>query len=248
MLGGTLGRRWSTVKMINNKLVDSKVLDWIDRPSTIEPTVPDADGRVSGVSGNSRLTSATGMVLIALLAVEGVTILSVRQMITLHIFVGVLLLGPVLLKTGSTTYRFVRYYRGAPAYVKKGPPHPVLRVLGPFVILSSLALLATGITLIFVGHGAHSDLMLTLHQTAFWIWVVLMTVHVLGHVVGAAKTSWAELRISLRGKAAARRRWRIGAIVLALVLGVGAATILLPHATSWTTQHFERHGPQHPGG
>ena len=227
------------------KTLDPKLLSWIDTPSTVER--PEPDGDVSGVSGNSRLTSATGIVLLALLAVEGVTILSVRQMITLHIYVGLLLLGPVLLKAGSTMYRFTRYYRGAPAYVKKGPPHPVLRILGPFVVLSTIALLGTGVALIFLG-PQRSDLMLTLHQTAFWIWVVLMTVHVVGHIVGAATTSWSEVRNRLRGRAAARRRWRFGALVLALVLGVGAATILLPHATTWTTRTFEQHGPKRPGG
>ena len=226
--------------------LDPKLVAWIDRPSTVER--PDlGDPETAGVSGNSRLTSATGMVLLALLAVEGVTILSVRQMITLHIYVGILLLGPVLLKSGSTIYRFTRYYRGSPPYVKKGPPHPVLRILGPLVILSSLALLGTGVTLIFLG-PEHSDLMLTLHQTSFWIWVVLMTVHVVGHVVGAATTSWSEVRNRLRGRAAARRRWRFGALVLALALGVGAATILLPHATTWTNRTFDRHGPFRPGG
>src|SRR3954451_9813552 len=86
------------------------VSGWIARP-TVTPV--DAGGvredSVSGVDGNSRLTAATGMVLLVLLAVEGVTILSVRQMITLHIFVGVMLLGPVLLKSGTTMYRFARY-------------------------------------------------------------------------------------------------------------------------------------------
>ncbi len=171
--------------VIDRGLWNSKALGWIDRPSSVERPSVDSNGAVSGVDGNSRLTSATGIVLLVLLAVEGVTILSVRQMITLHVYVGVLLLGPVLLKTGSTMYRFARYYSGAASYVKKGPPHPVLRILGPFVILSSLALLGTGVTLIFL-RPQHSDLMLTLHQTAFWIWVVLMTVHVLGHFVGAA--------------------------------------------------------------
>lgn len=246
MLGSTSDGRWSTVNMGDRNILDSKVLAWIDRPSNVERPVIDADGAVSGVNGNSRLTSATGVVLLALLAVEGVTILSVRQMITLHIYVGILLLGPVLLKTGSTMYRFARFYRGATSYVKKGPPHPVLRILGPFVILSSLALLGTGVTLIFL--GPHSDLMLTLHQTAFWIWVVLMTVHIVGHIVGAAIQSFAEVRNSLRGGAAGGRRWRFALIALALVLGVGAATILLPHATSWTNQTFDRHGPQRPGG
>ena len=75
------------------------VFGWIARP-TVDPVLGGdaADNSISGVEGNSRLTSATGIVLLALLAVEGVTILSVRQMITLHIFVGVLLLGPVLLQ------------------------------------------------------------------------------------------------------------------------------------------------------
>ena len=124
---------------------------WIATPTVSEVDSETDRGRAPGVEGNTRLTSATGMVLLVLLAVEGVTILSVRQMITLHIVVGVLLLGPVLLKTGSTMYRFTRYYTGAASYRRKGPPHPLLRVLGPLVILSSLALLGTGIALIVVG-------------------------------------------------------------------------------------------------
>ncbi|SDO61245.1 hypothetical protein SAMN04515671_1487 [Nakamurella panacisegetis] len=242
MLGIT---RRSLELLVN--MLDPKMLAWIDTPSTVDRAEATPEGQVSGVNGNTRLTAATGMVLLVLLAVEGITILSVRQMITLHIYVGILLLGPVLLKTGSTLYRFTRYYTGTPAYVQKGPPHPLLRILGPFVILSTLALLGTGIALIFLG-PQRSDLMLTLHQTAFWIWVVLMTVHVLGHLVGAATTAWTELRNRLRGPGAAGRRWRFGLLVLALVLGVGAATILLPHATTWTNRTFERHAPERVGG
>jgi hypothetical protein len=215
---------------------------WISAPSNVQA---EDEGSLTttparGTVGNTRLTSATGIVLIGLLLVEGVTILSIRQMITLHIFVGVLLLGPVLLKTGSTMFRFVRYYRGAPAYRKKGPPHPVLRVLGPFVILSSLALLGTGVALIFAGDH-RSDWLLTAHQTSFWIWVALMTVHVVGHLWEALVVSRAELRGALRGPQAGRSRWRLIVIAAALVIGVGTATILLPHATSWTTHTAGRH-------
>jgi hypothetical protein len=189
----------------------------------------------AGVDGNTRLTAATGMVLFVLLAVEGVTILSVRQMITLHVFVGVLLIGPVLLKAGSTMYRFARYYAGSVPYVRKGPPHLLLRVIGPLVILSTLALLGTGVVLIFVGTNGSGGWLLA-HQTSFWIWVTLMTVHVLGHLWEAAVTSWAEVTTSLRGPAARRRRWRFAAVAMALVIGVGAATTLLPTAAPWTTR------------
>ncbi len=221
---------------------------WIATPIVGEADPVDDPDASPGVEGNSRLTSATGMVLLVLLAVEGVTILSVRQMITLHIAVGVLLLGPVLLKTGSTMYRFTRYYTGAPSYRRKGPPHLLLRVLGPLVILSSLALLGTGIALIIVGTSG-SGALLTAHQTCFWIWVALMTVHVLGHLFQAAATSWSELRGALRGPAARRRRWRYTAIVVALLVGVGAATALLPTASSWINRpagHFSGPAGAHP--
>jgi hypothetical protein len=195
---------------------------------------------VDGVAGNTRLTSATGLVLVALLAIEGVTILSVRQMITLHIFVGVMLLGPVLLKSGSTFYRFARYYTGSPEYRRKGPPSPLHRILGPVVIGSSLSLLGTGVALIFAGDQG-SGWLLVAHQTCFWVWVVVIAVHVVGHLWEAAVTAWKEIRGSLSGRAATRRRWRFMAIALALVLGVGAATTLMPTAASWTNRSVEQH-------
>ena len=112
-----------------------------------------------GVEGNSRLTSANGMVLLVMLAVEGVTILDVRSMLTLHIFLGIMIVPPVLLKSATALYRFAKYYRGAEPYVRKGPPHIVLRALGPLVVLTSLALLGTGVGLLAVHptrtHAAH---------------------------------------------------------------------------------------------
>src|ERR1700760_2290030 len=75
-----------------------------------------------GVEGNSRLTAANGLLLTILLAVEGLTILSIRGLITLHIFLGLLLLTPIALKLITTTYRFARYYLNAQAYVRRGPP------------------------------------------------------------------------------------------------------------------------------
>ena len=61
-----------------------------------------------GSEGNARLTGMTGAVLILLLAAEGATILRIRGLISVHIFFGMLLIPPVLLKLASTGYRFVR--------------------------------------------------------------------------------------------------------------------------------------------
>lgn len=75
-----------------------------------------------GVEANARLTGSTAAVLFVLLAAEGVTILRVRPLLSWHVFIGMLLVPPVALKIGTTSYRFVRYYRGSPAYRRKGPP------------------------------------------------------------------------------------------------------------------------------
>ena len=64
---------------------------------------------MGGARGNALLTSLLGAVLLVLLAVEGATIPLIHQLLSVHVFVGLLLLGPVALKLGSTGYRFARY-------------------------------------------------------------------------------------------------------------------------------------------
>ena len=190
-----------------------------------------------GVEGNSRLTAVNGMVLLVLLAIEGVTVLSVRQMITLHIYLGVLLAGPVLLKCASTGYRFVRYYARVRPYLDKGPPRPILRILGPVVVLSSLAVLGTGIGLIFAG-PAHPEPLLSLHKASFIVWVAAMTVHVLGHLIDGARTAWREVRAPRALPAVGRRSWRTLAVAMSLLAGVGLASALLPSASVWTSHRL----------
>jgi hypothetical protein len=133
----------------------------------------------AGPEGNEHLTAMTGAVLLIGFAVEGATILELHRLLWLHFAVGFLLIGPVLLKVGSTVYRFARYYSGSEAYVRKGPPALLLRVLGPLVVLTSLAVLATGVMLAVVGPGNGSWLFL--HKASFILWFGVMTVHVVAH-------------------------------------------------------------------
>jgi hypothetical protein len=186
----------------------------------------EVDGSAAGVEANARLTSVLGMVLLVLLAVEGFTILSVRQMIKLHLILGLILIGPVVAKCLTTGYRFINYYRGAPAYRHKGPPHVLLRVLGPVVIVTSLAVLGTGGALIYYpDRGAW----LTLHKASFILWFGAMTLHVLGHVIEGGRMTVAELRRpALRGRAI-----RLLAVGAALLAGVGIALAVYPSSSSW---------------
>ncbi len=137
--------------------------------------------RTGGTEGNERLTVQTGALLFVLLAAVGVTIIRIGQLTWLHLFLGFVLIGPVALKLASTGYRFARYYTHDPAYRRKGPPLLVLRLLGPVVALSTLAVLATGIVLLAEGPSAR-DPWLLLHKVSFIVWIAATALHVLGHL------------------------------------------------------------------
>jgi hypothetical protein len=105
----------------------------------------------------------------------------VRQLLSPHVFIGVVLIPPVLLKVAGTTWRFARYYHGAPAYRRKGAPPLVLRLLGPVVVILTLMLLASGVALLLVGRS-WLPLLLKVHKASFLLWFGAMTIHVLGHM------------------------------------------------------------------
>ena len=69
-----------------------------------------------GTAGNEQLVATVGVVLIAMFAVIGITILRIHQLLDVHMFMGILLAGPVGLKLSATGYRSARYYSGNPAY------------------------------------------------------------------------------------------------------------------------------------
>ncbi|HEU5356511.1 MAG TPA: hypothetical protein VFU65_18710 [Actinocrinis sp.] len=155
------------------------------------------DSPAAGPEGNERLTAITGAVLLVLFAAEGVTILSLRSLLYWHYFIGLLLVGPVCVKIGSTFYRFVRYYTGQRDYVRKGPPAPLLRLLGPLVILTTLGVLGTGIALGFEkGASYHGIPILFLHKASFVLWAGVMTIHVLGYIWRLPGLIGADMRSS----------------------------------------------------
>jgi hypothetical protein len=124
----------------------------------------------------------------------------------------------VLLKTITTGYRFLYYYRGDPDYVRKGPPPLILRVLGPFVVALTFAVLLTGIAAAIEGPGTA---WLGPHKAAFILWFGAMTVHVLGHVADTGRLLVGDLDTRSRVPGAARRLMLVSAALLAgLVLAV----------------------------
>jgi len=202
---------------------------------------PSRPARSSRVEANARLTGQTAAILLVLLAVEGLTLVSVRQLLTLHVFVGMLLVPPVLLKIGSTGWRVLRYYARDSAYRRKGPPPLPLRLLGPIVVVLTIVLFGSGIALVLMPASFRSQL-LFLHKASFVLWFGSMTVHVLAHLLETSRLAPADIarrsREQVRGAGA--RLWTVaGSLVVGVILGI----VMLP-----TVGHWLVFGGPHPGG
>jgi hypothetical protein len=187
---------------------------------------------LGGAIGNNPLTSFLGVILLIGLAVEGATIPSIHQLLSVHVFVGMLLLGPLALKLASTGYRFVRYYTGGVEYVRLGPPVPLMRFLvAPVLVLSTLTLFGSGVTLLIVPHrGA----VLGLHKASFVVWFGAMTIHVLAYTARAARLTLADLG----GRVSGGNRLRLLVAVLAIVAGIAIAVATYPLAHPWFHYHW----------
>ena len=181
---------------------------------------------VAGAEGNEKLTAMTGALLLVGFAVEGLTILEIHRLLFWHFLLGLMLVGPVLLKIASTVYRFVRYYSHSAPYVRKGPPSPVLRVLGPLVILTSVAVLGTGVMLAIVGRGGQ---WLFLHKASFVLWFGVTTIHVLNYAPRLPRMLGArtEDRSHARAVPGGAARWLLLAASLAVGIGIAAVTMQL---------------------
>ena len=216
-----------------------------------------------GTEGNERLTVVTGMLLIVLLAALGVTIVFIGRLLWWHLFLGLVLIGPVALKVGSTGYRFVRYYAAEPRYRGKGPPPPALRVLGPILVALTAVVFATGVALLFLGPSSRGTLLL-IHKVSFICWAVVTAIHIAGHLPELARFRWvsrqarAELN-DLRSLApgfggpaeppmngpigGSAGRWL--SVGTAVALGLVLAAVLIPDFGSWTAGQALLHHHHH---
>jgi hypothetical protein len=184
-----------------------------------------------GVSGNARLTGSVAVALLVLLAAEGATIPFIGQLLGPHIFIGLLLVPPVLLKMGSTGYRFARYYTHSETYTRKGPPALPLRLLAPGVVITTLALFGTGVALAFA--SPPSNTLVFAHKLSFFAWVALMTLHVLGHILELQRLAGADLRRGPGVAAVGGGAQRATVLGIAIVAGVAFGLLGLSIASSW---------------
>jgi hypothetical protein len=107
-----------------------------------------------------------------------------------------LLIPPALVKTASTGWRIVRYYSGSRPYRDAGPPPRRLRVLGPLVVLFTLAVLGSGVALIlvrpdtarqpFASAAGFEVTVLMIHKATFVLWGIVTGAHTLGRLISGS--------------------------------------------------------------
>jgi hypothetical protein len=233
----------------------------IDVRALAEDTYAEAIGRThrddpinpgtGGPAGNARLTAWTGLLLLALFVAELVTLLDVRGLISWHVAIGVLLVPPALVKTASTGWRIVRYYTGDRSYRRAGPPPMPLRVLGPLVVIFTLAVLASGLVLVFIGTAAsrstlitvlgHSADAVSIHKATFIGWAVVTGLHALGRLVPALQVTGLARRDPHAVPGPVRRTT---ILAVSMIAAVAAAVLLLGYLdlSAW------RSGPHHSPG
>ena len=181
----------------------------------------------SGVAANERLTALTGGLLVVLLALMGITVLSVRRLLPEHFLLGFLLIPPVALKLASTGYRFGRYYTGDLQYRRAGPPQLVMRLIAPIVVLSTVAVFATGIELWLFGLRFGS-VWVAAHKLSFIVWLPATAVHVLGHLSRTGQAAAEEISASGSRSAITRRSLLVGSLVAGVVLAAASLTYATP--------------------
>jgi hypothetical protein len=189
-----------------------------------------------GVDGNERLTAATAVVLIVLLAALGVTILSIGQLVWWHVLLGVFLIPPVLLKLGSTGWRFMRFYTCAREYTRRGPPLLPLRLMAPLVVASTLAVFATGVALLVV--GPHAGFVVGLHKASFIVWLAVTAIHVLVHLRAIPQLvtgDWRRRAVPPEGVVPGTGLRRL-ALAATIVVGAVVAAATIRYAQPWA--HF----------
>jgi hypothetical protein len=140
-----------------------------------------------------------------------------------------LLIPVIALKLASTGYRFARYYMGHKAYRRAGAPQLLMRMLGPFVIAATAVLFGSGVAMLALGPS--DRWVIGVHKTSFIVWLVVVGLHVLGHVLHVPGLAAADFRSPRDRRRGALLRQ--SAIATALLAGLVLAAATIQYAAPW---------------
>jgi len=222
------------------------------------PPSPDSETRgrnlfPGGVAGNRRLTASTGTLLHSLLWIQIASALFFAfetfnivlpsgpwhtVIRPIHFFVGFLLAPLIVIKIGSTNYKFLLYYLRSRRYKEAGPPQLLARVLAPVLVGSVIVLFVSGWEM-WSFTNAWGVVWIPVHVIS----AIIFTVALIAHIVLHAREAHREAAKDLSGVAAddapgstvPADEWRRGVIARRTLLagGVGAGIALALSTAQW---------------
>ena len=193
--------------------------------------------------GNGRLTAALGVLLLVQIAVELATVLlGVHTFMSVHVFIGLLLIPLVLLKLASTGWRFTRYYTRNATYVAQGPPRPAMRLLAPVLVAATVVLLVSGVAMGFL-HGHDLVIVRRLHGPASAIWIAAVGLHIVVYLKRSLIDATEDVRPTTRASAPGATK-RAAAVAAGVVAGLVLAAVAVPAQHRWINiprDHHDHH-------
>jgi hypothetical protein len=193
---------------------------------------PDTRKEWDAVTGNERLTALAGLALLVLFAIEIATTAALRELLSVHILVGVALVFPLAIKLVSVGYRFICYYSGLPAFERRGPPQMALRILAPALLAMTALLVGTGLALLVVTPD-RAGLLRSVHGLSALLWLPLFVLHTAAYAWRAQRLASDDWQTPPVVAQAPGRGLRLGANLLALAGGAIAAVVAFPTTAPW---------------
>lgn len=150
-----------------------------------------------------------------------------RALLPIHVFVGILFLGPLAVMIGSTGYRFLSYYMGSPAFAVRGKPVLGLRLIAPLLLVTTFLVVASGLALLVTGPR-----LLVVHVFSAIAWLPLIAIHALAHERRVPRLIADDWTWDRPAPPSGRVR-RLVVSLAALTVGTLGAILSLPVATSF---------------
>lgn len=187
-------------------------------------------------AGNEALTSWTGLLLLPLLGLVGLTGVAFGSLWRAHFVVGIILVPVLGMKLATTTYRAIRYYTGSKRYRAAGPPELAARILAPILIAATVIAMWSGIVMWL--NNNQDQPWSTIHTDAVVIMGGLVGIHVLLYVPKALRSVFGELsQMRQRGH---RATLRLSIVTASLVVGIVVGFVIQPSSPFPVHQHADR--------
>lgn len=186
----------------------------------------------------ARLSAISGVIMLVLFLAELVTLPLIGPLISYHIVFGVILAMLLVVKLSAVGYRFARFYAGDSEFVQAGPPWLPLRYIAPGLVLSTIALLGSGVEMTFAGPGSFSTLFLEpAHVLVSVGWLFFVMLHVFVYFRRSIIATGEEIRYSSQGcRSKSQRigaRLRMTIVLVSILLGTALTLPLRSQIGSW---------------